>query len=128
MNTRVLIAVAIIGAIILLAVIVGIVYFTRRGMYSDTELTKTIRLAYAERGQNPDDLVVEKIVEVKTEGEDGRSVYDIRISFLGGENEGKVFSFRYYFIVVAGETEEEEKKLIVENVTSAPLNSDARTE
>jgi len=125
LSRTLLIGIAIVAAIIIVITIVGAYYYFGRGIYSDEGITAAIRLAYAERGQNPNDLEVEKIVEVKSEGEDGRSIYDVRIKFIGGELAGTVHHFRYYFLAMK---QGEEKQLTVENVTTAPADSFARTD
>lgn len=119
MEAKYIIIIVIIAAVAFLAIIASAIYVSGRNAYSDEEIQKAVRIAYAERGQDPNDLSIEKIVEVGPEREDGRSEYDIRIKFISGSNEGKTYSFRYYFIMMKGD----ERTLCVENVTAAPAGS-----
>lgn len=120
MDTRLLIGIVVLAAVILVSVIGVAVYLSRRRLpeYSDEKLTALIRMSRAEAGEDPDAIEIVKIVEIEKENSSGRSVYDVKIKFISGEHVGKVVNFRYHLLMMG-----KSGKPIVEKVVGAPKGS-----
>jgi len=119
MDAKMIFGIVVAAAIVVLVAIMGYVAYSRRRLpgYSDAELTDAIRLAYSEKGSDANELDIQKIVEVEKEGEDGKSVYDVRIKFLAGKEVGKVVDFRYSF------HKPKASNPVVDDVHAAPASS-----
>lgn len=126
MDIKIIIGIVAVVAVILIAVLAGVLYYVnkRDPGYDDKALVDAIRVAYADTAKDPDELDVQKIEQIRREDGEGRSVFDVRIKFLAGENVGRTLNFRYYFMSAMSKSGE--KVLGVESVAAAPSSSPLR--